>query len=141
LARTFLPELAFGADPVPPLAAIAPAALPLFFGPTAYELGAIVWISTAVIICGAIPLTVGVARGQTVLGIIAALMTIPAVLVGCFLGMLVLSFPVGAALGCGAGLPASLVFSFLIKAVPKGEGPLLHRAEVEAEARKIRRDY
>ena len=120
-----------------PVAILAPAAL-LFLGRTAYELGAIVWISTAVVICGAIPLTVGVARGQTVLGIIAALMTIPAVLVGCFLGMIILSFPVGAAFGCGAGLPASLVFSFLIKAVPKAEGPLLQRTEVEAEARKIR---
>jgi hypothetical protein len=115
--------------------ALAPLSI---FGPTAYELGAIVWISTAVIICGAIPLTVGVARGQVALGIIAALLTIPAVLVGCFLGMLILSFPVGAALGCLAGLPVSLVFSFLMKAVPKAQGPLLNHAEVEAEARRIR---
>jgi hypothetical protein len=119
---------------------VSPAAIhPLlfFFGPTAYELGAIVWISTAVIVCAAIPLTVGVARGHVALGIVAALLTIPSVLFGCFLGSLI-SFPVGAALGCLAGLPASLMFSFLIKAVPKAEGPLLNRAEIEAESRKIR---
>ena len=91
-------------------------------GSMAFELGAIVGITIAVIICTAIPLTTGIAKGHVTLGIIAALITLP----------------VSALLGCFGGLPVACGLAVLINLIPKIERPLLSQSEVEAEMRKIR---
>ena len=88
----------------------------------AFEMGAIVGITIAVIICTAIPLTAGIAKGHVTLGIIGALITLP----------------VAALLGCLGGLPVAGGLAFLINMIPRIEKPLLSQAEIEAEMRKIR---
>ena len=98
------------------------AAPPLAINPLAYEMGAIVSITISVIVCCAIPLTAGIAKGHVSLGIIAALITLPvAAFFHCVGGLLV-----------GGGL------AFLINMIPKIERPLLSQSEIEAEMRKIR---
>lgn len=99
------------------------AAAPLFgINPLAYEMWAIVSVTLAVVICTAIPLTTGIAKGHVTLGIIAALITLP----------------VAALLHCLGGLPVAIGLAFLIKMIPKVERPLLSQSEIEAEMRKIR---
>jgi hypothetical protein len=89
---------------------------------TALELGAIVGISIAVIVCAGIPLTTGVAKGHTVLGIVFALITVP--IAGMF--------------GCIGGLPVACGFSLLISFIPVPKRPLLSQSEIENEMRKAK---
>jgi hypothetical protein len=91
-------------------------------GSTAYEMGAVVGITIAVIVCGAIPLTCGAARGHPIVGIIGALCTVPAA-----------SF-----MGCLGGLPVAFFWTIIIKLLPKPNRPLLSQAEIEAEQRRMR---
>jgi uncharacterized membrane protein len=98
------------------------AAPPIAVNSLAFEMGAIVGLTIAVIISTAIPLTAGVAKGHVTLGIIAALITLP----------------VAALLGCIGGLPLGCGLAFLINLIPKIERPLLSQAEIEAEMRKLR---
>ena len=91
-------------------------------GSMAFELGAIAGITAAVIVCCAIPLTTGIAKGHVVLGIIAALITLP----------------VAAMLGCLGGLPVGAGLAALIQLVPTIERPLLSQAEIEQETRRLR---
>jgi hypothetical protein len=88
----------------------------------AFEMGAIVGITIAVVICCAIPLTAGIAKGHVTLGIIAALITLPC----------------AAFLGCLGGLPVAGGLAFLINMIPTIQKPLLSQSEIEAEMRKIR---
>ena len=88
----------------------------------AYEMGAIVGLTLGVVICCAIPLTAGIAKGHVTLGIIGALITLP----------------VAAFLGCLGGLPVAGGLAFLINMIPKIDRPLLSQSEIEAEMRKIR---
>jgi hypothetical protein len=87
-----------------------------------FEMAAIVGITIGVVICCAIPLTAGIAKGHVTLGIIAALITLP-----------VASF-----LGCLGGLPVAAGLAVLINLIPKIDRPLLSQAEIEAEMRRIR---
>jgi uncharacterized membrane protein len=98
------------------------AAPPLALGGLAYEMGAIVGITIAVIISCAIPLTTGIAKGHVTLGIIGALITLP----------------VAAFLGCIGGLPLGCGLGVLINLIPKVDRPLLSQSEIEAEMRKLR---
>jgi hypothetical protein len=102
--------------------AVALAAPPLAAGNMAYELGAIAGITFAVILCCAIPLTTGIAKGHVVLGIIGALITLP----------------VAALLGCLGGLPVGAGLAALIQLVPTIERPLLSQSEIEQESRRLR---
>lgn len=99
------------------------AVAPLYgVNPLAFEMGAIVGITIAVVICTAIPLTTGIAKGHVTLGIIAALITLP----------------VAAFLGCLGGLPVGCGLACLINFIPRIDRPLLTQAEIEAEMRKLR---
>ena len=98
------------------------AAPPLADSAMAYELGAIVGITIAVIISCAIPLTAGIAKGHVLLGIIAALITLP----------------VAAMFGCCGGLPCGAALGALINFIPKIDRPLLSQSEIEQEMRKLR---
>lgn len=98
------------------------AAPPLALSGMAFEMGAIVGITIAVVICCAIPLTTGIGKGHVTLGIIGALITLP----------------VAALLGCFGGLPVAAGLAVLINLIPKAERPLLSQSEIEAEMRKIR---
>ena len=91
-------------------------------GSMAFEMGAIVGITIAVVICTAIPLTTGISKGHVTLGIIAALITLP----------------VSAMFGCIGGLPVGCGLAVLINLIPKIDRPLLSQSEIEAEMRKIR---
>ena len=64
-----------------------------------------------------IPLTTGVAKGHTILGIVFALITVP--IAGTF--------------GCIGGLPLACIFSVLISIIPVPKKPLLSQSEIEAE--------
>jgi hypothetical protein len=98
---------------VPPLASYS----------TAFELGAILGITIAVVVCCAIPLTTGIAKGHVALGIIGALITLPT----------------AALLGCIGGLPVACFFSILISVVPVSKNkPLLSQAEIEKEMERAR---
>lgn len=89
----------------------------------AFELGAIVGISIAVVICCGIPLTTGITRGHVALGIIGALIVLP----------------ITATLGCIGGLPVACVFSLIISVVPVSKNkPLLSQAEIEKEMQRAR---
>ena len=88
----------------------------------ALEMGAIVTLTISVVVCCAIPLTAGIAKGHVTLGIIGALITLP----------------VAAFLPCVGGLMLAGGLAFLINMIPKLERPLLSQSEVEAEMRKIR---
>jgi hypothetical protein len=92
------------------------------FGSTAWELGAVVGLTIAVVVCGAIPLTTGASRGHPIMGIIGALCTVPA----------------SAFLGCLGGLPVAFFFTILISLLPKPNKPLLSQSEIEAEQRRMR---
>jgi hypothetical protein len=99
------------------------AAAPLFaISDLALETGAIVWITLAVVVCCAIPLTAGIAKGHVTLGIIGALITLP----------------VAALLQCFGGLPVAAGLAVLINLIPTVNRELLSQAEIEAEMRKIR---
>ncbi|HEX3148242.1 MAG TPA: hypothetical protein VHR66_09160 [Gemmataceae bacterium] len=87
----------------------------------AFEMGAIVGITIAVVICTAIPLTTGISKGHVTLGIICALITLP----------------VAAFLGCLGGLPVGCGLAALISIIPKVDGPLLSQSEIEAETRRL----
>jgi ethanolamine transporter EutH len=90
---------------------------------TAFELGAILGITIAVIVSCAIPLTTGITRGHVALGIIAALITLP----------------IAATFGCCGGLPAGCAFSMLISIIPVSKNkPLLSQAEIEKEMDRAR---
>jgi len=89
---------------------------------TAMELGAIMGITISVIVCTAIPLTTGVAKGLVTLGIIGALVTLPA----------------ASLLGCTGGLPVACVFAAMVSIIPAQNCPLLSQAEIEKEMRKVR---
>lgn len=104
-----------------PLATLALGA-PIFAMSTAFELGAIVGISIAVVVCSGIVLTTGVAKGHTILGIIFALITVP----------------IAAMFGCIGGLPAAFIFSVLISIIPVPRRPLLSQSEIENEMRKAK---
>lgn len=104
-----------------PLAILALGA-PIAAYSTAFELGAIVGISIAVVVCAGIPLTTGVAKGHTTLGIIFGLITVP----------------IAAMFGCIGGLPAACAFSVLISIIPVPKRPLLSQSEIEAEMRKAK---
>jgi hypothetical protein len=92
-------------------------------GSMAFEMGAIVIILISVVVCTAIPLTAGMAKGHVTLGIIGALITLPvAALIPCP--------PAGLLVGGGLAV--------LINLIPKIERPLLSQSEIEAEMRKIR---
>ena len=94
-----------------------------FAASTAMELGAIMGITLAVVVCTAIPLTTGVAKGHVTLGIIGALVTLPA----------------ASLLGCIGGLPVACVFAAIISIIPAPKNqPLLSQAEIEKEMRRIR---
>jgi hypothetical protein len=86
------------------------------------ELLGILGLTTAVIICCAIPLTSGIAKGHVVLGIIGALITLP----------------VAAFLGCLGGLPVGAGLAALINIIPRIERPLLSQSEIEQEMRRLR---
>lgn len=99
------------------------AAAPVFaVSDMAFEMGAIVGMTIAVVVSCAIPLTAGIAKGHVTLGIIGALITLP----------------VAALLGCLGGLPVAAGLAVLINMIPKLERPLLSQSEIEAEMRKIR---
>jgi hypothetical protein len=102
---------------MPPIALAAPPLASL-----AFEMGAIVGITIAVVISCAIPLTTGIAKGHVVLGIIAALITLP----------------VAALLGCLGGLPVGAGLAALITLIPVVERPLLSQSEIEQETRRLR---
>jgi hypothetical protein len=89
---------------------------------TAFELGAIIGISVAVVVCAGIPLTTGVAKGHTALGIVFALITVP----------------VAGMMGCIGGLPLACAFSVLISIIPVPKRPLLSQSEIENEMRKAK---
>ena len=89
---------------------------------TAFEMGAIIGITIATIVCTAIPLTTGVARGHVTLGIVGAMVTLPA----------------AALLGCVGGLPVACVFAAIISFVPPPKRPLLSQSEIEQEMRRMR---
>jgi hypothetical protein len=95
---------------------------PFFALSTAFELGAIVGISIAVVVCAGIPLTTGVAKGHTTLGIIFGLITVP----------------IAAMFGCIGGLPMACVFSVLISIIPVPKKPLLSQSEIEKEMRRAK---
>ena len=88
----------------------------------AYEMGAIIGITISTVVCTALPLTTGVARGNVTLGIVGALITLPA----------------AALLGCVGGLPVACLFTVIISIVPPPKRPLLSQAEVEEEMRRLR---
>lgn len=94
----------------------------LFAMSTSLELGAIVYLTVACILCPALPLTMGFGKGHVVLGIIGALITLPC----------------AALLGCIGGLPVACVFSLVIFLVPVPNKPLLSQTEIEYEMRRIR---
>ena len=97
----------------PPLAAYS----------TAFELGAIVGISVAVVVCCAIPLTTGIARGHVALGIIGAFVVLPT----------------AALFGCIGGLPVAAGFAMLISIIPvRKNRPLLSQSEIEKEMQRAR---
>jgi hypothetical protein len=95
---------------------------PFFAMSMAFELGAILGITISVVVCTAIPLTTGMARGHVSLGIIGALITLPAA-----------SF-----LGCLGGLPVAIIFAALISIIPLPKKPLLSQAEIEKEMARAR---
>lgn len=100
-----------------------PATVPVFaISDLAFEMWAIVSITIAVVVCCAIPLTTGIAKGHVTLGIIGALIVLP----------------VAALLHCLGGLPVAIGLAFLIKMIPKVDKSLLSQSEIEAEMRKIR---
>ncbi len=105
---------------------MAPAALaaPLFALRLSFagDMGFILGLTLAVIICCAIPLTAGIAKGHVTLGIIAALITLP----------------VAAFLGCLGGLPVGAGLAALINLIPVIERPLLSQSEIEQEMRRLR---
>ena len=103
---------------------MAPAALaapPLAFS-FAGDMGFILGLTLAVVVCCAIPLTAGIAKGHVTLGIIAALITLP----------------VAAFLGCLGGLPVGAGLAALINLIPVIERPLLSQSEIEQEMRRLR---
>jgi hypothetical protein len=104
---------------MPPVALAAPTLAASSF---AFELGAIAGITFSVILCSAIPLTTGIAKGHVVLGIIGALITLP----------------VAALLGCLGGLPVGAGLGALISLIPVVERPLLSQSEIEQETRRLR---
>jgi len=79
-------------------------------------------LTIAVIVCTALPLTTGMQKGHVGLGIIGALITLPA----------------AALLGCLGGLPVAVICSIIIQVIPSFERPLLSQAEIEAEMRRMR---
>ena len=85
-------------------------------------LGTILGIALAVVVCAAIPFTTGATQGKVLLGILGALVTIPA----------------AGLLGLFGGLPVAVVCSGIIALIPKSGGPLLSRSEIEAELRRSR---
>jgi hypothetical protein len=87
-----------------------------------FEIGLIMGIAIAVVVCAAIPLTTGMTKGHVALGIIGALITVP----------------VAAMLGCIGGLPLALAISFVIGLIPVPKKPLLSQAEIEREMRRVR---
>src|SRR4051812_48437086 len=98
------------------------AAVPLAANPIFYELAGILGITIAVLVCTAIPLTTGIAKGHVTLGIIGALITLP----------------VAGFAGCIGGLPVGCLLAALIQFIPKIERPLLSQSEIEQETRKLR---
>jgi hypothetical protein len=104
-----------------PLAILLTAMPPIAYS-TAFEMGAILGITIAVIVSCAIPLTTGIAKGHVTLGIIGALVTLP----------------FAAMLGCIGGLPLACIFTVIISAMPAPKRPLLSQAEIEAEMRRAR---
>jgi hypothetical protein len=92
------------------------------FSSLGLELLAIAYLTGAVIVCAAIPLTTGVHKGHVGLGIIAALITIPITIL----------------FTCIGGLLAAFVTSMIIQLIPKFDRPLLSQAEIEAEMRRMR---
>jgi hypothetical protein len=106
-------------DPMPPTAL---AASPLAASNLAFDLGVMTGITVSVVLCSAIPLTTGIAKGHVVLGIIGALITLP----------------VAALLGCLGGLPVAAGLAALIQLVPNVERPLLSQSEIEQETRRLR---
>jgi hypothetical protein len=90
---------------------------------TGFIIGGMIGTTIAVVVCGAIVIMVGASKGHVTLGIIGALLTVPA----------------AAFLGCLGGLPVAAVMCFIIKILPTPKNqPLLSRAEIEAETRRAR---
>lgn len=89
---------------------------------TGLTIAMILGVSVAVVVCAAIPLTTGVARGHPALGIVGALVCVPP----------------AALLGCLGGLPVACVFALVISLIPVPNKPLLTQAEIEDEVRKLR---
>src|SRR5262245_60150451 len=86
-------------------------------------IGGMIGSTLAVVICGGIVIMVGAPKGHVTLGIIGALLTVPA----------------AAFLGCLGGLPVAAILCFIIKILPTPKNqPLLTRAEIEAETRRAR---
>ena len=85
-------------------------------------LWAILGIMLAVIVCATIPFMAGASQGKVLLGIVGALITIPA----------------AGLLGLFGGLPVAVVCAGIIALIPKSGGPLLSRSEIEAELRRSR---
>jgi hypothetical protein len=91
-------------------------------GSASLGIGAVIWIVLGVL-CAAIPLVAGVARGHIALGVIGAILTIPVAAFG---------------FGCLGALPVAALFTVIIKLVPVPERPLLTQAEVEKEMERAR---
>jgi|SoiMetStandDraft_5_1073268.scaffolds.fasta_scaffold1433691_1 hypothetical protein len=87
-----------------------------------FEMVAILWITASAIVSAAIPLMAGIAKGHVTLGIIGALIALPA----------------GIVLTCVGGIAVGGGLAFLINMIPKVDKALLSQAEIEAEMRKIR---
>jgi hypothetical protein len=102
--------------------AVLPSVAPLLAIGDSYMVVGIIVTTIATIVCSGIVLTTGAARGHVVLGIIFALLTVPASALG----------------GCLLGLPVALIFATILKFLPPPNRPLLSQAEVEQEMRRVR---
>src|SRR5262245_9849333 len=89
---------------------------------TGFILGGMIGSTIAVVVCGAIVITAGASKGHVILGIIGALLTVPAAAFG----------------GCLIGLPVAGIFCILIKILPAPKKPLLSATEIESEMRRAR---
>jgi uncharacterized membrane protein YraQ (UPF0718 family) len=102
------------------------------------EMGTILGITVAAVICSAIPLVAGMTRGHMTLGIVGALFTLPAAALIGIVGA-TFTFPAAAILfGCVGGLPVAGVFTAIISIVPRPNRPLLSQSEIEQETRRMR---
>jgi hypothetical protein len=96
--------------------------------PAAFRAGLVIGIIIAVVVCGSIPLVLGLSRGQPVIGVIGALIT--AVTSGLF--------------GCLGGLPMASVFVVIVLVMgkpAKKKGKKRRRSEWEDDDDEDEREY